>query len=143
MRERKVVLNVVREFSRKKHAGQKDKGGNDYFENHIFSVVAGVDTAKQKIVAYLHDVLEDTDATENDLIRLGLADDVIEAIKLLTKTDDDLTGYYNRIRENDLARIVKLSDLENNMDLSRVKNVTIRDMKRTDKYIKWYDYLMR
>lgn len=123
------------------HKGQVDKAGVDYI-NHPKSVSAKCKTEKEKIVALLHDVVEDTNVTLEDLSQF-FDKDIIEAINLLTHRDeDDYMTYLSRIKNNSLARTVKLADLENNMDLSRLPNPTEKDYARLEnKYKPAYKFL--
>lgn len=126
-----------------KHKNQKDKSGLPYI-HHPLHVAEGMDTEEGCIVALLHDVMEDTPTTMDDLREFGLSDSVLEALELLThREEDDYTKYIHRIGENSLARSVKLRDLEHNMDLTRLKEITDRDLKRLEKYKQAYDYLVR
>ena len=123
------------------HKGQVDKAGVDYI-NHPLAVSSKVKGDNAKIVALLHDVVEDTKVTLDDL-RLFFDDEIVEAINLLThKEEDDYMTYLAKIKENELARMVKLADLENNMDLSRLPNPTEFDYQRLEnKYKPAYKFL--
>lgn len=125
------------------HAGQFDKGGHPYME-HIEAVVAGVNGPKAKIAAYLHDVLEDTEITAEDLKSEGFTDEIIEAVKALTRNNDETyEEFIKRAGCNPIAREVKLADLANNMNLSRIPEPTEKDFKRIEKYRKASEYLNR
>ena len=124
-----------------KHKGQVDKAGQPYIY-HLLRVMSYVPTNKEKTVAILHDILEDTDTTVEQLKEIGIIDDIIDAVVLLTKNDkEDYVDYIKRIKNNDLARAVKLSDLKDDMDLSRLDNITEEDYKRYQKYLKAYKIL--
>lgn len=102
------------------HAGQLDKAGVEYWR-HPMRVAFMVSGDQERQVAWLHDVLEDTTYTADDLVRYGFSDDVIEAVELLTKHKGTrLDDYYARIRENDLARTVKLADVADNLNPERL-----------------------
>ena len=106
------------------HAGQVDKGGVDYIE-HPRGVAAQFDPATQPhecAVAWMHDVLEDTDVTADDLRQAGIPFEVIDAVRTLTKNSDEpnLDAYYARITANPLALAVKAADIANNTDPERV-----------------------
>ena len=123
------------------HKGQVDKAGVDYI-NHPLAVANKCTTEKEKIVALLHDVVEDTNVTIHDLKQF-FDEDIIQAIDLLThKDEDDYMLYLSKIKSNHLAKTVKLADLENNMDISRIPNSTEKDYKRLEeKYKPAYKYL--
>lgn len=124
-----------------KHKGQVDKAGKPYII-HPLTVALGCNTESAKIVALCHDVLEDTDATVEELKEIGLTDEEVDAVLLLTKPDkEDYMVYVKRLSQNEIAREVKMSDLNHNMDLSRLKTITEKDLKRVEKYKKAYNYL--
>lgn len=140
--EEEFFLELAKQLSKEYHRKQVDKGGVDYFSGHITSVVNGVDTIEEKTVAYLHDTAEDTKLTYVDLMVLDFSDRVINAVIALTKDKkESYKDYLKRVKSNELARAVKLSDLTNNMDLSRLKEITEVDKKRLEKYKKAYKYL--
>ena len=137
----KDMVKKAQSLAAKVHANQKDKGGNPYI-NHIEGVAAGVDSTEAKTVAYLHDVLEDTATTEDDLKKEGFPAEVIEAVKALTKgKNESYEEFIKRVGENPLATKVKLLDLANNMDISRIPEPTEKDFERIEKYRKATEYL--
>lgn len=140
--EEEYFLELARQLSKEYHKGQVDKAGIDYFSGHIMSVVNGVNTLEEKTVAYLHDTAEDTKLTYVDLMVLDFSDRVINAVIALTKNKkESYKDYLKRVKANELATAVKLSDLTNNMDLNRLKEITEVDKKRLEKYKKAYKYL--
>lgn len=132
----KEMMMLACKTARTAHAGQVDKGGRPYIE-HIDAVAAGVDDPVAKTVAYLHDVLEDSDITAGDLKALGFTDEVIEAVETLTRTEgESYDRFIDRVSGNPLAAQVKLSDLIHNSDLSRIPRPSENDIKRVEKYKK-------
>ena len=130
------LLSKAIEIATNAHKDQIDKGGAPYIL-HPTAVAAEVETTEQKIVAYLHDVIEDTDITAEDLLAAGLPNDIVDAIKVLTKKNGvPYMGYLQAVKKNELARVVKISDIKHNMDLSRIENPTQRDFDRLEKYKK-------
>ncbi len=125
------------------HAGQVDKGGVPYIE-HPLAVAAQVDGDIAKTVALLHDVLEDTPVTLAQLEQAGFPAEVIEAVRTLTKTKGaPYRQYLERVKCNDLARVVKLADLKHNMDANRLKKpLTEADEARLEKYRQAMVYLL-
>ena len=112
-----------------------DKGGFPYVI-HLLKVYEGVSDYLEKVCALLHDVIEDTDVTYDDLKEVGYNDDVITILTILTKLKgEDYRDYINRIinSENIHAMNIKLSDLCHNMDLGRIKNPTANDYERVSK----------
>ncbi len=123
------------------HKGQVDKAGVPYI-NHPLTVASLVDTEEEKIVALLHDTIEDTNITEQDLIDYGFPNKIVEAVKLLTHNKNvPYMDYVAKIKDNELARKVKIADLTHNSDLSRLKEITEKDKKRYEKYQKALLYL--
>lgn len=119
-----------------KHAGQVDKGGNIYIE-HPLRLMTKMDTIEEKIVAVLHDIVEDTDCSLDDLRKEGFPENIVTAVDCLTrKKDETYKEFILRIRENPLAKKVKLRDIFDNMDLSRIPNPTEKDYERIEKRYK-------
>ena len=94
-----------------------------------------VSTIQQKIVAVLHDVLEDTNTTVDELYELGCDNDIVEAILALTKLKgESRTEAAKRTLQNPIARVVKIADITDNMDLSRIHSPTDKDFERIKEY---------
>jgi len=121
------------------HRGQLDKGGKPYIFHPLY-VASHVDGINEKIVALLHDVVEDTDVTLDDLRNEGFSEEIICAINVLTKTDDDYDNYLKKVKSNEMARKVKIEDI--NMDGTRLKSITEKDRRRIEKYKRALDYLL-
>lgn len=115
------------------HDGQYDKGGSPYIL-HPIAVARQVSGENEKVLALLHDTVEDTDVT-NEEVRKQFGSEIADALDCLTHRDGESYGeYLSRVMTNKLAITVKLADLHNNMDLSRIKNPTEKDRKRLEKY---------
>lgn len=135
------MINKALELVVKAHSGQVDKAGEPYVQ-HVCAVAEKFTNEKLKIIALLHDVIEDTDVTEEEL-RKEFPDEIVNAIVVLTKRKgEDYFDYLRRVKENPLACEVKLADLEHNSDLTRLKGITFKDMERRNKYLKAIDYLL-
>jgi (p)ppGpp synthase/HD superfamily hydrolase len=118
------------------HKEQVDKSGMPYVF-HPFHLAEQMETEETTIVALLHDLVEDTDYTIEDLTSMGFGKRVTDAIALMTHSDDvDYMDYVRTIKENPIAKAVKLADLRHNSDLSRLDVVDEKALKRKDKYIK-------
>jgi len=116
------------------HKSQRQKDGTPY-ALHPIRLSMSLQSEEQKIVALLHDVVEDTDWTFEDLIEEGFNDHVIEALRLLTHTDGSpYEDYIERLASNPLARAVKKADLADNMDLKRIPEPSEKDFARLQKY---------
>lgn len=120
------------DFAKMAHKGQVDKAGKDYILHPMF-IADQMDTEIEKTVAYLHDVVEDTKYTLDDLRDFG--SEVVDAVDHLTRRkNEDYFDYIDRVKENELARKVKLADLKHNADLTRIQNPTQKDKDRQRKY---------
>ncbi|MBO5425125.1 MAG: HD domain-containing protein [Lachnospiraceae bacterium] len=117
------------------HHGQTDNSGIPYIE-HPKKVASFLDSEEDKIIAMLHDVIEDTFLTEEDL-RPVFGDKIVDIVVLLTKVKgEDYFDYINRIKGNEIATRVKLADIKHNSDISRIANPTKKDYDRLEKYNK-------
>lgn len=128
------------------HVGQSDIGGTDYFNGHLTHVV---DILKKdndedyiNCVGWLHDILEDTEVSEQDLLKI-FPHEIVDAVVSITKRDsEDYNDYLGRVISNEIARIVKIADLKNNTDLRRLnRRPTARDYTRLKKYKNAIKYL--
>lgn len=116
------------------HMGQFDECGVPYVF-HPLHLAEQMNTEKTCCAALLHDVLEDTDMTADQLRELGMPIDVVFAVQLLTHDPAvDYMDYVRAIKPNAIAKAVKLADLAHNSDLSRLARVTGEDMERCRKY---------
>ena len=134
--EIKKALDLARE----KHSRQYDRSGDDYIF-HPIMVALQCDSTDAKIVALLHDVIEDTDTTKEELLQKGFSPEVVDAVTLLSHDKSiSYEDYVRRIKEsgNRIAVEVKLADLTMNMDTGRLNG------KKPPKYelYKWaYEFL--
>ena len=135
------MVDLALSIARQAHEGQLDKAGVDYIEHPIY-VASQVDTEEEKAVALLHDVIEDSPFTAEELLLAGLPETVVTAVQILSKKKgQDYQTYLENVKSNPLARVVKLADLKHNSDLSRLSSVTDKDLERLEKYKKAIDYL--
>lgn len=136
-------LEIAIELAIKYHKGQIDKGGNAYIL-HPLEVMNNVDRIESKIVAVLHDIIEDTECTIDTLREWGIDEDAIESINILThKEGMSYMEYITEISYDFIATEVKLVDLKCNMDLSRLnRKITNKDLERNKKYMKAYYFLL-
>lgn len=126
------------EIATQVHRGQVDKGGKPYIE-HPLTVAEQMTGTKQKIVAVLHDVMEDGDVTADDLLAEGFEKELVDAVCILTHTREIPVSYKDYIRQvkaNPIARAVKIADLCHNLDLSRIPHPTDYDYERCERYKK-------
>jgi (p)ppGpp synthase/HD superfamily hydrolase len=138
-----ATLERAIEIARQAHAGQIDKGGADYI-GHPLRVMEKCETEEEKIVGILHDVVEDSDWTFEMLEAQGFPDEIIDALRCITKQsdDEDYDTFISRVMNRPLSLKVKLYDLEDNMDLSRLKCITEADLIRYEKYKRVHDRLV-
>ena len=116
------------------HKDQIDKSGMPYVF-HPFHLAEQMADENTTIVALLHDVIEDTEYTLDDLRNFGFAEDVLSAISLMTHADDvPYMEYVEKIKTNPIAKAVKLADLKHNSDMSRLDRITQIDEERAKKY---------
>ncbi|MHC8339618.1 HD domain-containing protein [Pseudomonas sp. HLT2-19-2] len=116
------------------HAGQVDKGANPYIL-HPLKVMLRVTTLEERIVAVLHDVVEDCRISLDDLRKEGFSEVVLTAIESVTKVPgESYEAFVERAAQNPIGRVVKLADLEENSDLSRIAQPSWEDLERIEKY---------
>lgn len=129
-----ATLELALETAANAHAGQRDKAGQPYIL-HPIRVMMSVETNDERITAILHDTVEDTSITIDGLARLGFSVAIISAVSALTKTDgESREEAARRAVQDPIARQVKLADVADNMDLSRIPNPTERDLARMEEY---------
>ena len=116
------------------HAGQVDKAGAPYIL-HPLRLLLAVDTPEERIVAVLHDVVEDTPWTLEALRAEGFTQEVVDAVEALTKrAGESYEAFIDRVAANPLARRVKRADLTDNLDLRRLPVLTDADLARIARY---------
>lgn len=135
-----IVMRAF-EIASDAHKYQVDKAGAPYIL-HPLAVASKVTTADEFVTALLHDVLEDSHYTANDLRIAEIPEHIISALQLLTRDPNvPYMDYIKSIKVNDLARIVKLADLEHNSDITRLPTITSADRERLLKYQEAIKYL--
>ena len=137
------TLQRAIEIATEAHQGQFDKAGNEYI-GHPLRVMEMGATEEEKIVGVLHDVVEDTDWTFGMLEAEGFSQEVIAALKCVTKIseNENYDDFIERVRKNPLATAVKINDLSDNMDIRRLPYLSDKDVKRLKKYLKAYKKLI-
>lgn len=128
------LLDRAIAIAEQQHAGQVDKAGRPYVE-HPKRVMQSMSTDAERIVAVLHDVVEDTDLTLDQLAAEGFPDYILAALESVTrKTGETYDAFVLRASNNPIGRRVKYADLRDNADLSRIPKPTDADRARTAKY---------
>lgn len=123
------------------HIGQTDKAGKPYIF-HPLRVMQSCVTIDEKIVAILHDTIEDTDVSADTLTQEEFPQYIIDAVIALSKqSNESYEDFLKRISSNSLAITVKIQDIKDNMDVSRLSKITDKDTERLNKYIAALHYL--
>jgi (p)ppGpp synthase/HD superfamily hydrolase len=123
------------------HEGQVDKAGAPYIL-HPLRMMLAVTTPAARMAAVLHDVLEDTSVTLEQLRAEGFPEAVLVAVTTLTKREgEDYEAFIRRVAPDPIAREVKLADLRDNSDLSRIADPSEKDRARIAKYRRAIEYL--
>jgi (p)ppGpp synthase/HD superfamily hydrolase len=128
------LLRRANAIAEHQHAGQVDKANCPYIE-HPRRVMKAMNNDAERIVAILHDVIEDSDVTLDQLAAEGFPNYVLEALDSVTRKDDETYhSFVARAAKNAIGRRVKYADLQDNADLSRIEVPTAADLARTVKY---------
>lgn len=123
------------------HKRQLDKGGHDYI-GHPLAVAEMLMTEDEQIVALLHDVVEDTPITLQNLRKQGFSERIVKAIDCLTKREcETLETYLDRVKSNPLAVKVKIADLTHNSDIKRIPFPKEKDFARIERYKREKEFL--
>lgn len=142
MREKSIVTTLEELLGKavllatKAHEGQVDKGGKPYIL-HPLAVMCRVSSVEEKIVAVLHDVIEDTKITEEDLLNYGFPQVFVDGVVSVTRAEgQSYSELIQQAKENTIGRVVKIADIQENMDLSRIPNPQDADVERVEKRYK-------
>lgn len=128
------LVKRAEEIARVAHAEQVDKAGQNYI-GHIERVAARVTSDEAKCVAWMHDVLEDTDVLPEAEMRRFFGDEITDGVLSVThRENESYEEFVRRAGENRLGREVKIADLIDNSNLSRLEVVTLNDVRRQRKY---------
>jgi (p)ppGpp synthase/HD superfamily hydrolase len=131
-----VSLEHAIQIAVEAHRGMKDKGGAPYIL-HPLRIMLQMETDLERTVAVLHDVVEDSEWTLDRLLDEGFSEEVVQALDCLTKQEgEDYAGFIERVQTNSLAVVVKIADLRDNLDVSRLPKPTDEDIARVRKYKK-------
>ena len=125
----------------KAHSGQVDKAGQVYIL-HLLRVMFAVEGETPRMVAMLHDVVEDSEYSFDDLREMGYSDEVLSALDCLTRQKQETyMEFVQRAKTNPIARQVKIADIEDNMDVRRLTEITDKDVERLHRYRQAWEYL--
>lgn len=129
------------DIAKQAHWGQKDKGGNDYYE-HPLAVMRMVNGGDEAVVALLHDVVEDSNIDLDYLRSEGFSETVIFAVDCITRRkSESYEDYLKRLVQSDVAIAVKIADMKHNSDITRIPNPTKKDCDRVNRYQKKIEFL--
>lgn len=127
-------LDQAISIATKAHAGQLDKAGQPYIL-HPLRLMLKFQAKDEMIVAVLHDVVEDSAFTLESLKDYGFSEVIINAIESLTKNKGETyEDFISRVSSNDLAKKIKIEDIRDNLDLTRLDKITEKDLARVEKY---------
>lgn len=139
---RPMMIQKALQIATQAHEQQRDRYGKPYLL-HVIRVMQRGRSEAEQICGVLHDVVEDTDWTFEQLLAAGFPADIVDTLRCLTKGEDELYQHYiDRVKTNQLAIAVKLNDLEDNMDLRRVDVLLPKDLDRLNKYLRAYQELV-
>ena len=140
MKEEELLEKAIK-IAVEAHRGQKDRYGAPYIL-HATRVMQRLVSSEEKIAGILHDVVEDTGWTFEQLAKEGFPEQILKALDAVTKREgEEYEAFVKRSAANPLAKRVKLADLEDNMDLRRMPGVDERDLPRLQKYVKAWRFL--
>lgn len=128
------LIEKALEIALQAHRGQTDKSGEAYIL-HPLRLMSKMKSDDEKAVALLHDVIEDSDFSDETLLSQGIPEHVVNAVKSLTKIDgESYQEFIERVKFNPLAKKVKIADLEDNINILRLKTLNSDDLQRVKKY---------
>jgi (p)ppGpp synthase/HD superfamily hydrolase len=140
--ESEALLQKALQIVSEAQKDQVDRYGAPYL-GHVTRVMNAGVTIEEKITGILHDLVEDTDWTFEKLQQEGFPGNIVDALQCVTKLseDENYDSYIERVKGNPLAIRVKLNDLKDNMDITRMPEVTEKDLPRLHKYLKAFKEL--
>ena len=129
------------QIAEKVHSGQVDKAGKPYI-GHPVRVEMMCSRQEDRLVALLHDTVEDGDIASEYLLMVGFPQDVVDAVTSVSrKRGEDYFDFIQRCKTNPIGRRVEIADLKDNMDITRLNELTEKDIERLKKYHKAYKIL--
>ena len=128
------LIETSLQIALRAYAGKTDKAGREYIL-HPLRVMAKMETDPERSAALLHDVIEDSDITAEDLLAEGIPAEVVEAVQSLTKKEhEEYQDFVARAKKNKIAAKVKIADIEDNIDVLRLTSLDEHDLARIKKY---------
>jgi (p)ppGpp synthase/HD superfamily hydrolase len=138
----KEQLNRAIEIAIEAHSGQLDTNNGRPYIEHPFRVMNAGYTLQEKIVGIMHDIIEDTEWTLEQLIKEGFSPSIVDAVDAMTRRDNEsYDEYILRLQKNPIAVRVKINDLSDNMDIKRWDEIQYHELARLQKYLEAYKKL--
>jgi (p)ppGpp synthase/HD superfamily hydrolase len=133
------MLEKAIELALKYHKGQIKNGTGEEFILHVLRVMLKMNTEDEKIAAVLHDVIEKSNCTLEDLKKHGFSDKIVNTVDALSKRKgEDYSDYIKRVKKDPVAVKIKIADLEDNMDLKNMKELTQVDIEKMNRRKKYF-----
>ncbi len=134
-------VETAKKWAEKRHQGQVDKSGAPYI-GHPARVAGRLKTPEEQVVGWLHDTVEDTGLTLEEIEARFGADTAAAVDALSRRPQEEWDDYLLRVKANPVARQVKISDLIDNSNLSRLGQITLKDVQRQAKYNRALQFLL-
>ena len=133
------MLEKAIELALKYHKGQIKNGTGEEFILHVLRVMIKMDSEDEKISAVLHDMIEKSNCTLDILKEQGFSNKIINTVDALSKRKgEDYSDYIKRVKKDPIAVKVKIADLEDNMDIRNIKDITSIDIEKMNRRKKYY-----
>ncbi len=134
----KKLIDISLDIAREAHRGQVDKAGQPYINHPCrVSLSRWCEGLEERVVALLHDVLEDSEITAEELIDNGIPERLVESVQCLTRQPNErYADFIERCCSDPIAARVKLADLEDNLDITRFEEISENDIFRLNKYLR-------
>jgi len=135
------LIETSLQIALRAYGGKTDKAGREYIL-HPLRVMAKMETDPERAAALLHDVIEDSDITAEDLLTEGIPPEVVAAVQFLTKKEnEEYQDFVARAKQNKIAAKVKIADIEDNIDVLRLTSLDEHDLDRIKKYHSAWQFL--
>jgi len=133
------MLEKAIETALKYHKGQIKNGTGEEFILHVLRVMMSMDSEDERISAVLHDIVEKSNCTLEELKEQGFSNKIINTVDALSKRKgEDYSDYIKRVKKDPVAVKVKIADLEDNMDIRNIKDITSIDIEKMNRRKKYY-----
>jgi len=133
------MLEKAIELALKYHKGQIKNGTGEEFILHVLRVMMSMDSEDERISAVLHDIVEKSNCTLEELKEQGFSNKIINTVDALSKRKgEDYSDYIKRVKKDPVAVKVKIADLEDNMDIRNIKDITSIDIEKMNRRKKYY-----